>query len=173
MAASGDIEKRSYYRVATSVPVRCRVLSAREEEALSLEVQTRRQPDLTGMDDDLRSWLARIEDKLDRILAHYETEDPGWITADGPLEIQLSGAGLKLPVLKKVPKGTPVLVDITIPAEPKIVARAVARVEACSGSGKSFELALSFQAISEADRDAVVAHVLEMQRSELRRRSDG
>lgn len=172
MADAGDIEKRSYYRVTTVVPVRCRVLSTREEEALSIEVQTRKQPDLTGMEASLRSWLARIEDKLDRILAHYESEDQDCITAEGPLEIQLSGGGMRIPALQEVRKGTPVLVDITLPAVPKVVARAVARVETCAGKGKNVELALSFQAISESDRSAVISHVLEMQRSALRRRSD-
>ncbi len=172
MAGSDDVEKRSYFRVATVVPVRARVLAAAEADALCVEVQTRRHPDLSGLDDGLRAWLARLEDKLDRLLGHFETDRDDWITADGPLTILLSGSGLRVPVLREVPQGAAVLVDVTLPEVPKIVARAVTRVEACHGGPKRPELALSFQAISVADRDAIVAHCLERQRHELRKRAD-
>ncbi len=171
MAPSQDSAERSYYRIPTVLPVRCRVIHAHEAHALEAEIAARTPLDLSSLDLGLRSWLARIEDKLDRILAHFETEEGAWITREEPLDVVLSGGGLQLPVLEEVEVGSDTLVELTLPGSPKLVVRAIARVARCDSDGKEIRLALHFRVISEGDRAAVVGHVLELQRSQLRRRS--
>lgn len=166
-------DKRSYYRVSTFLPVRCRVIEGERVHAVETEIATRSdRPDLTRMDPALRAWLSRLEDKIDELLSHYETEENGWITAPGSLEVTLSGAGIRVPVLTEVAEGTDVLIDLVIPGMPKQRVLAIGEVARCT-KGKQIEIAMGFRAISLGDRDAVVGHVLEIQRNELRKRSEG
>ncbi len=166
-------DKRSYYRVPTFLPVRCRVIEGEEVRTLENEISTRSSgPDLSRMDPALRGWLSRLEDKIDLLLSHYETEENGWITAQGPLEVTLSGAGMRVPVLCEVPLGADVMIDVVLPGMPKQRILAIGRVARCT-TGKDIEIAMGFRVISEGDRSAVVGHVLEIQRSELRKRSEG
>lgn len=174
MSGHSDSEsERSYYRIPTVLRVRCRLINASEAIALEGEILTREHVDTSHIEPALCEWLDRVEDKLDQILSHFQSEETSWITADDPLQVTLSGAGLRVPLIEPVPVGKDVLVEMTLPTIPKYVARAIGSVARCTVEGKDVEVALSFRIISESDRAAVVAHVLEIQRSELRRRAEG
>ncbi len=172
-ARSGDQDQRSYYRVPTFLPVRCRRVGASELAALEAEILTHESFDVSNVDPGLCEWLDRIEGKLDRILAHYESEDGRWITPEGPLELTLSGSGIRLPVTQEVAVGTNVLLEIVLPGTPKQVIRCIGEVAKSDDDEKGPAIAAGFRVIAESDRDAVVGHVLQVQRSELRRRASG
>lgn len=162
---------RSYYRVSTFLPVRCRYIDASELSGLEARILTRESLDLSQLDPGLCVWLDRIEEKLDRILSHYESEDGSWITPEGPLQVVLSGSGICFPVSEEVPVGCDLLVEIILPGTPKHTVRCIGRVARCGIDEKRIEVGVSFRVISESDQKAVVAHVLEIQRTELRRRA--
>ena len=169
--SSSGSDKRSYYRVSSFLPVRCRRVRPSELPGLTSEIQTREAPDVSKVDPGLAEWLDRVETKLDRILVRYETEEESWMTSEGALEVTLSGSGIRFPVCEEVALDSDVLMEITIPGTPKHMVRCIGRVAECEAEGKSVTVAAGFRVIAECDRDAVIAHVLEIQRSELRRRA--
>ncbi|MCP5055580.1 MAG: hypothetical protein GY937_02525 [bacterium] len=164
-------DQRSYYRVSTFLPVRCRRVIPSEIAGLTSEIQTREAPDVSRVDPGLAEWLDRVETKLDRILARFETEEESWMTSEGALEVTLSGSGIRFPVCEEVALDSDVLMEITIPGTPNHTVLSIGRVAECEAEGKSVTIATGFRVIAECDRDAVIAHVLEIQRSELRQRA--
>ena len=69
-------ERRTFFRVLTHLPVKCRRVSDAEAEALERALPQRRAPDMSRVDEALATWLDRIERKLDRVLVHLGIGDP-------------------------------------------------------------------------------------------------
>lgn len=165
-------DKRSYYRIPALLPVQLRVIHPSEIAGLESQILGRERFDVTKMDPGLRMWLTRIEEKLEKILVHFESEEDQWITSHEPSHVTISGSGMRVPVTMEVPAGSDVLLHVTLPLNPKLVVRAIGRVSDCIVNPKSIELALSYRVVSEADRDSIVSYVLEVQRNELRLRNE-
>lgn len=165
-------DKRSYYRIPALLPVQIRVIHPSEVPGLESQILGRERFDVTKMDPGLRMWLTRIEEKLERILIHFDSEEDQWISSNEPSHVTISGSGLRVPVTAEVPVGSDVLLHVTLPLNPKLVVRAIGRVSDCLVEPKSIELALSFRVVSEGDRDSIVSYVLEVQRNELRLRNE-
>ncbi|MCP3983628.1 MAG: hypothetical protein GY723_04525 [bacterium] len=163
-------DKRSYYRVHTFLPVRCRRIADSELEGLSTDIMVREASEVSKVDPGLAEWLDRIEGKLDLLLERFETEADVWTTAQGALEVTISGSGIQLPVCEEIPIEADVLLEVTLPGIPKHMVRCIARVAECEVDAKQVTIGAGFTVIAECDRDAIIAHVLEIQRSELRQR---
>jgi len=166
------VDKRSHYRIPALLPIQIRVIHPSEVPGLESQILGRERFDVTKMDPGLRMWLTRIEEKLERILIHFESEEDPWITPNEPSHVVISGSGLRVAVTTEVPVGSDVLLHVTLPLNPKLVVRAIASVSQCIVEPKSIELALSYRVVFEGDRDSIVAYVLEVQRNELRLRNE-
>jgi hypothetical protein len=170
---SEGAERRTFFRVLTHLPVKSRAVSAREVEALTRELPERRAPDFSRIDPGLAGWLDRIERKLDRVLLHLGIGDPVAFGEDDVQEVMLSGAGMSLASDAPVPPGELTLVEFEIPGTPAHLVRCLARVirhHRPKKAGDPVTSAVAFEVINEADREAIVRHAVEVQRTLIRTR---
>ena len=172
-----ESERREFFRVSTTLPVRARIVDPAEQEQVEGEIRLRRTPDLSTIDPTLAGWLDEIEGKLDRVLETLVANEHDWITTGGLTPLQLSGGGICFPVRENVAEGTLLLVELTLGGVPRRRVRATARTLG-EGSARAPEadgpqVAVQFETITPEDRDAVVAYTLEVQRRETLRRRAG
>ena len=166
-------ERRTFFRVLTRLPVKSRAVSEREAETLARELPERRAPDFSRIDPGLAGWLDRIERKLDRVLLHLGIGDPVAFGDGDVQEVMLSGAGMSLASESPVPPGKLTLVEFEIPGTPAHLVRCLARVirhQPPKEPGGPVTAAVAFEVINEADREAIVRHAVEVQRTLLRTR---
>ncbi len=166
-----DLGQRDFFRVKTRLPIRMTPVAASERGRLEREIM---RPDASAapeVDPDLARWLDRIERKLDRILLHLDVECEG-VRPTETRSLVISGGGLRAPVDRAYPVGSLFLVELELPGPPAHLVRCLASVVEffCHEDGVA-DLALAYQAIHEEDREAIVRHTLDVERSELRSRS--
>ena len=174
MAASAGSRPRAYFRVETCVPLRIHRGDPAACERLRREIDASvREPTLSALEAPLEARLARIEEKLDRVLAHLGGGQPPLGRAD-LRPVRLSGSGLACGVAGGARPGEEVVVEMLLPGGAPEPVRAVARVVSAEpqGDGTS-RVALAFTAIDELDREAIVRYVSAAQRRERRREAGG
>ena len=164
--------RREYFRVSTRLPLRTRVLSVDQADQLRFEIAQRKPASDPNIDPFLRAWMERIEHKLDAIWAHLDpSQDPPPSLADSrPLEI--SGNGLAWDGAPDYPDGSWVSVELELPrpasVQIRLLGRSVGTHHLESGGRRN---AVAFETIFEGDRDAIVRHVLDMERRKIQRES--
>lgn len=166
-------ERRTFFRVLTHLPVKCRRVSDAEAEALERALPQRRAPDMSRVDEALATWLDRIERKLDRVLVHLGIGDPVAFCEADVQEVMLSGAGMSFVTDPPVEPGTRVLVEFEIPGTPAHLVRCLARVIRHlppKEEGESASTAVAFDVIHDSDREAIVHHAVEVQRTLIQAR---
>ncbi len=163
-------ERRAYYRIETCLPLRVLRGDPAGCERLRREIESSvREPDLAAVDAPLEARLARIEEKLDRVLAHLGGGEPP-LGRDDLTAMRLSGAGLACRVRGRPRPGEEVVLEMLLPGGAPEPVRAVGRVVSSEPAGPdASEVAFAFAAIDELDRDAIVRYVSAAQRRERRR----
>jgi c-di-GMP-binding flagellar brake protein YcgR len=166
-------ERRSYFRVRTRVSVRYRQASEQEAQTFLSELASRREGPSLPIDPILALRLDRLEQKLDLILATLRRDAEQPLGSEHQQTITLSGNGLEIVSDEPVEPGCEILVELRIPVSPPRVVRALARaVTSVSGANESKgKIALTFEAIDENDREAIIRHVFDVERLERARRT--
>jgi hypothetical protein len=169
MQESNPADKREYFRVQTRLRVGMRVVKKEEITSLAADIIHREPSPPSSIDPGLAEWIGRIERKLDAALKRLGAEADVGLLPGSEDVVVLSGGGLLVPVGgKAVPRGTTLLIELTLPELPMRRIRAL-----CTATRDHTEdddgLALVFSCINESDRDAIIRHCLAVQRSELRR----
>jgi len=166
--------ERSYFRVPTWLEVRCRVVGSEEAERLEAQILGQAPLDLSLLEPSLAIWLQRIEEKLDHLLTRLDPDAPVSIALEGLQEVALSGAGMSFGVRERVESGAILALEFVLPGAPGRRVHCLADIAAAADAGGQppARLAVAFRVIHEADRDAIVRHVLEVQRSQILSRGD-
>lgn len=166
--------ERDYFRVKTRLRLRSRRAAADDISLLEheiLEGAALRDPDL---DPAVASVLARMEAKLDRILAHLGLPHGGALIDVEHQEVMLSGSGMHCALSHPASTGDVLVLEFELPGAPPRVVRGLATVRALrrDPSEDFGPVVLEFRTLRLEDRDAVVQHTLEVQRRELRERAE-
>lgn len=163
-------ERRAYYRVGTCLPLRIQRGDPAACERLRREIESSvREPTLTAVEAPLEARLARIEQKLDRVLAQLGGGEPPLGRRD-LTPVRLSGSGLACRVGGRPRLDEEVVVEMLLPGGAPEPVRAVARVVSAEPAGENAsQVAFAFTAIDELDREAIVRYVSAAQRRERRR----
>lgn len=170
----GRREQREYFRVWSFLPIRARKTKPEERHALHTEISARRPETASRLDPELVAWLDRIECKLERLLAHMDLSDRPDFGPDDVQEVQISGSGILFTSETPGRKDDLLLVEFEVPGTPRRMVRCLGRVARAEPAGEGLrQIAVGFDVIHESDRDAIVQHVLAVQRSDLSRRQDG
>ena len=169
-------ERRAFFRVLPRLPSQTRSVTAREAEALAVEIPERRAPDASRLDEGVAAWLDRIETKLDRILVHLGIGDPVVFGEDDVQEVLLSGSGMCFVSDEPAEPDALLRVEFELPGVPARVVRCLARVIRRlppKEEGGPESTAVSFDVIHDGDREAIVQHAVEVQRALIRMRRPG
>lgn len=162
---------RVYFRVRTQLAIRMQPVKSHDRERLEWEITRGETREESQIDPDLASWLGRIESKLDRILLHVGAESEEL----RPTEVHsvvLSGGGISVLCERKEDPQTLLLVDFELPGAVPYRIRCLASVVSATPSEQNgTDLAMSYVAINERDREAIVRFTLDVERGELRSRS--
>ena len=172
---SGKREQREFFRVWSFLPVRARRVRSSERHALTTEIKARLPEAVNRLDPELVAWLDRIESKLERLLAHMDLSDRPCFGPDDVQEVQISGSGLMFTGSEPTKKDDLLLVEFEVPGSPRRMVRCLGRVARSeTGQNRSApQIAVGFEEIHESDRDAIIQHVMAVQRADLSRRADG
>ena len=168
--APSSPEQREYFRVKTELPLRIRPVSQAERQPLEFSILSREAAGPGELDPQLAAWLDRIESKLDHLLLHFGL-DFQEIRPTERVSIVLSGSGLALPREHVDANHSLFLLELELPGPPAHAVRLLAEKVARRDSGEL--VAMRFCAIQPEDREAVVRHTLDVQRTELRQRAAG
>lgn len=166
-------DRRSYYRVRVSIPLRHRRVRSDELEALRSEIRTPRQ-DADSLEPDLALRLKRLEHKLDLVLSYLDERIPAPLGLHDLRLVELSGAGMRFAAKDVAEEGEYEFLEFQLPGDPSGSLRALGRVVRSfepEVPGDVPEVAVAFETIDEDDREAVVRFSNEVQRHELRARS--
>jgi hypothetical protein len=167
-------ERREYLRVPARLRIRERVIESDEICALRHEIEMQPHLQNSGIDPGLLAHLERIEFKLDRILARVDPTLRQPIAALEPRDVEISGAGIRIATTRDGPAdGARLLVEFLLPDSSTPV-RAIGTVRShVEGGGpqKHSEIAIAFDVMHDADRQAIVRFVLEMERCAVRDRA--
>jgi len=174
--APSDDRRRAYYRVEGRLPVRLAPIAEDEIDRAIFELESPSALEIPVVDDEepgpLQDRMRRLEEKLDLLLRQLGVEVPRPLGAEDLRQLVFSGSGLSVEVDQAFRGGQCFRVEILLPAPARRLVRAVAEaVEGVSpgiGSPSPARLALAFRHITEADRDALVAHGYDLQRIALR-----
>ncbi len=181
--ASEDDERREFFRITDHLLLEFRVASPEESQALE---KTLKGADLLGAvsasnDESLAeeaairksklyAYLDRIDGKLDlviELLTHRENRFHG-----GYQDVVISGSGLKFRSPTKMDAGGHLELRIGLPCSAGRPITALGRVVwSSSGQGSGapeWETAVAFEAISEKDRDNLIAYIFSKERACLR-----
>ncbi|MDJ0865256.1 MAG: PilZ domain-containing protein [Myxococcota bacterium] len=170
----GDRNERAFYRVQTSLPVRCRRVEP--EEVLEFAVRTQESRDAqAAVPAELAAWAARIEDKLDTLLARLDPERPPPLSHRDAQSVVLSGSGMMLGSSDDLLPGDDVLLEFLLPGSPPRRVEALAQVVGLRRMDEAghAQVAVRFGAIDEADRQAIVRAVYEVEVLSRRQNGDG
>ncbi len=167
-------ERRAYYRIETCLPIRVLRGDPSACERLRREIEASvRETTLAAVDAPLEARLARIEEKLDRLLAQVGGGEPP-LGREDLASVRLSGSGLACRVSGRPRPGEEVVVEMLLPGGAPEPVRAVARVVSAEPAAEGgSRAALAFTAIDELDREAIVRYVSAVQRRERRREAEG
>lgn len=154
-------DKRLYRRVDVLIPFGFRLVG---RSAVEASVRSEPDPEPARPDEDpVRAALARIERKVDRLLARWETNDQS--PPVRPTPINLSGAGVRFPSDAPVEQGECVDVAMVLPTEPPLKIRAFAEVVRqrllARPSGAVYEIAASFIHLAPKDREAIIRYTFQ------------
>ncbi len=172
-AGEGGRERRGFFRVRTRIAVRARLASETEAQAFLSELASRREGPSLPIDPILALRLDRLEQKLDLVLSTLRRDATPPLGVEHQQTITLSGNGLELTPDEPVEPGSDLLVELRIPVSPPRLVRLLARaVTGAAASGESKErIALTYVAIDENDREAIIRHVFDVERLERARRA--
>jgi c-di-GMP-binding flagellar brake protein YcgR len=182
--ASGEIERREFFRISDRLLVEYREVTY--SEALALE-KTLRQADFevsgpevpapgagsTGLaKSELYACLESIGKKLDSVIDLLSEKERGLQSTS--MDVVISGSGMMFPSPARLEKGAYLEIGVSLPVFPGQRIRTVGRVVRCDlrtmEGEESWETAVAFVAISEKDRDALVCYVFSKERECLRMR---
>jgi hypothetical protein len=182
--ASGEIERREFFRISDHLLVEFREVTHAEALALG---ESLRQADLevsgpevpaagagsTGLlKSELYACLESIDKKLSSVIDLLSEKEQGLQSAH--VDVTISGSGMMFPSPAKLEKGAYVEINVSLPGYPGRRIRAVGRVVRSDPRTKEgeegWETAVGFVAISEKDRDALVCYVFSKERECLRTR---
>lgn len=187
---------RAFARVETSLPLRLRPLGA--DEAADLASRLQREAsyreevapvDLPSGGETDGNWeraaLRTVIDRLDRLERMVRALgsavgadldfDSEWIEGE---TVAFSGSGVGAFVATLLPEGQLVEVELSLVGSTTAKVRALGRIASIvRPDGEAypvgrFHLGVAFEAIHEADREAVIRYTFRVQRAQLRERKD-
>lgn len=176
-------ERREFFRISDRLLLEFKEIGL--QESLVLE-KTLKEPDLSpdlpapGADalpersafrkNELYAYLENIDRKLDAIIELLSPKDNSFQSAY--VDVTISGSGLKYCSPMKLDEGACLELRIGLPSFPGRPIRALGRVVRVTPTRtedkEGWETAVSFAAISEKDRDALVGHIFSRERERLR-----
>ncbi len=180
---SAEIERREFFRISDHLLLEFKEVS--RQESLVLEKTLRGSdsfPDLPGpgaaalpevaafRNNVLYAYLEHIDRKLDAVIEMLSDRDGCFQSAY--VDVTISGAGLMYCSAAKLEEGAYLELRIGLPPFSGRRLRALGRVVRVNPvraeNGEGWETAVSFAAISEKDRDALVGYIFSRERECLR-----
>ncbi|MBP7146369.1 MAG: PilZ domain-containing protein [Acidobacteria bacterium] len=184
------VTTRSFARVNDELPVRLRVLTEDQATELARALEQaptycehvaadplRRAPGATWEQAALASILDRLErleaivDRIAERVGAEGDEQGNWLDGN---TVALSGSGLGLWATVRIPDGTPIELELSLPGDPSATVRALGRIvtlilpDGDTVPVGRFHLGVAFEAIHEQDREAIVRYTFRVQRAQLR-----
>jgi hypothetical protein len=181
--ASTEIERREFFRIDDRLFLELKEVS--RQESLVLEKTLKGSdfsPDLPAPGTDalqeaaafrnnvLYAYLERIDRKLDTVIEMLSNRDGCFQGAY--VDVTISGSGMMYRSAAKLEEGAYLELRIGLPSFPGRPIKALGRVvrvrPAKTENGEGWETAVSFDAISEKDRDTLVRYIFSREREHLR-----
>jgi hypothetical protein len=184
MKITGGDEKREFFRIRDHLLVEFRQVSF--EESLLIEKSLKHTFSLHSPSDprlselptsppfirDLFAYMEVLDRKLNMIIDVLSRKDDTFLSRY--VEVDISGAGIRFGLDRKLEEGSYVELRIILPCFPDVRIGALGRVTrslpSSPTSGEGWETALGFVAMSENDRDILINYVFSKEREHLRLR---
>ncbi len=180
---SAERERREFFRISDRLLLEFKEVSRQESFVLE---KTLKGPDLfpgllaSGADalpersafrkNELYTYFDSIDRKLNALIEMLSDKDNSFQSTY--VDVSISGCGLKYCSAVKLDEGAYLELRIGLPSFPGRPIRALGRVVRVTLAGTEerdgWETAVSFAAISEKDRDALVGHIFSRERECLR-----
>jgi hypothetical protein len=182
MAETPRGERREFFRVKDRLFLEIREVDAEESLALreslqrsgllaeSLDQMTSRRSGGASARDDLYAYLELVDRKLDMVLDQLAGRDS--LFHSKHVDVVVSGSGLRYASDRRFEEGAFLELRIWLPVSRGQRVVALGRVMACTrretDCGDDWEIAISFVAINEKERDVLVSYVFSKERESLR-----
>lgn len=168
-------DRREYFRANTRIPFRYRKVDPEDVEEVANRIRAGSDSHPGNLDPALASWLDRLERKLDRVLAAVGACEFGPLGAEDARTISLSGCGMAFPCQEQLPRGAALLLEFDLSGTRMHRVSVLGEVVYTrpDEAGGASQTAVRFNVIHETDRDAIVRHVLDVQRRDIQLRSAG
>lgn len=167
--SSPALDRRDFFRVQARLPFRVRSVDSGEAAGLAFEIKTPRTEADEIADPGVAIVLARIEQKVDRLLAAIDRRVPKPLWEADSRELSISASGIGVEMEDGPAQEEPVLIEFVLPENPSRHVRALGR--SVSADSTSAACAFAFEVIAESDREAIVRFSQDVQRSMLRMRA--
>jgi len=168
-------QKRSYLRIRTFLPGRLRLLAPGKEHPLyhgcsgcDPAPQAQGRPKVAGLPETMLDFLETINAKLDMLLSiasqdHLQNNFPVSVNI-----VEISGAGLIFTADREFQLNDRVELVMFLSQMPLRIAAAIGRIHRRDEINGQPAWVIDFSAIRESDREAIVRHVFQQQREQIR-----
>lgn len=179
---------RNYYRANAEIMVRYGPVNEKARHAMAMDQETWRfQAQLeaaarsgleAAMSDDatkpLADMLRWLDYKLDLVLYHLTAEKMAEFFPHQALTVDISGSGLGLAEVPDLGQDQQILLSIALPDAPSRPIYAVGKVVRKHGQAEPGKprAAVTFEDISDDDRERIIRYNFRQQRRELARRTE-
>lgn len=169
-------DRRSYFRIDDSLPVKAKKVNKRPSASRFLSVLPARQNfglplDMDIKEDAIMSMLQEINQKLDYLINHLIIKQEG-IPVDECQEVNLSASGMRVEIEEEVDIGDIVEIKMVLPSFPPVAIQTfgeVVRVHKIERDGKVlYEVGLKFAQMTEEVREEIIQYTLKRQREIIR-----
>ncbi len=162
-----DREEREYFRVRSVLPLRHVRARDQEVETFVAEMETISRDPSPEKDATMAEQLDRVERKVDRLLSLLDPSHPVPLDDADKRPLEISGSGVRYPWPEMVEPGELLKLQFILASSPPRTIRCIGRVVSCREPDlphRSRSLAVAYEHITEADRDAIVRYTLEVER---------
>ncbi|MGH0033714.1 MAG: PilZ domain-containing protein [Myxococcota bacterium] len=169
----GSRADRAYFRVRDLIALRHEDVADDEVETFLAELDVNGREETPTRELTVVEQIARLENKLDRVLSLLDPGFPRPLDETDRRPLEISGSGVRYPWPQSVEPGRLLRLQFDLPGSPDRKVRCIGRVISCREPDlphRSYSLAVAFEHIREADRDAIVRHTLEVERLAQRAR---
>ncbi len=167
----GNRSDRAFFRVRALLPLRHERADQRDIEVFLAELEGVGKVRPPDREPTLEERIEHLDQKIERILSLLDPSVPRPLDETDQRPLEISGSGVRYPWPDPVEPGVLLRLHFYLPSTPPRTVRCIGRVVSCREPDlphRSHSVAVAFEHIAEADRDAIVRHTLEVERQAKR-----